>query len=137
VKKEKKTSAKVAAPKKVPTKKKARKASRKKGMPELCIFQTCAPEDRKFQGLCRKCYMTNWKVIKGQAQEKAQRRLNAYVERITQKYPEDYLERIRDGLENEEIFNKMVAELELDQDGEPETEREFIEKFSRKIRSED
>lgn len=117
--------------------KKPRAPRGKKALPELCIFKDCTPDTRKFQGLCRKCYLSNWQTIKGQKQEKAQRRLNAYVEAITKKYPDDYLERIRDGLENEDAFQKMVAELELAEDGDAETEREFLEKFSRKIRNED
>gem|GEM_PF-5260279 len=124
-------------PKKAVKSTKPAKPRKKKDMPELCMTRDCTPETRKFSGLCRKCYLFNWKGLKSVEQEKAQRRLNAYVERITKKYPEDYIERIRDGLENEDIFNKMVAELELEQESESETEREFLEKFSRKIRNED
>lgn len=131
------TAAETAVPKaakaKAPRKPRAKKAK----LPELCVFKDCTPDTRKFQGLCRKCYLSNWQTIKGEKQQKAQRRLNAYVEAITKKYPDDYIERIRDGLENEDAFNKMVAELELDQEAESETEREFIEKFARKIRNED
>lgn len=117
-----------------PVKKTAKAPRAKKAkLPELCVYKTCGPDDRKFQGLCRKCYVANWQVFKAEKQQKAQRRLNAYVEAIAQKYPKDYMERIKDGLENEDVFNKMVQELELDEEAVSETEREYLEKLSRKV----
>jgi len=62
---------------------------------------------------------------------KAERRLNAYVERLAKKYPKDYLEKIKEGLENDEKFKKTVEELDLEDSEHPETEREYLEKFIR------
>lgn len=108
-----------------------------KAFPENCVFRNCEPETRKFKGLCRMCYLSNWKDLKANENAKAKRRLNAYVERLAKKYPEDFLEKIKDGIQSEDVFNQMVSELEIDGDVSAETEREFLEKLSRKVGDEE
>ena len=100
----------------------------------------CAQEDCKSQatqqGYCRLHYIANWRQLKADEKNKAERRLNAYVDRMSKKYPKDYLERIKEGLENEEKFKQTVDELDLGEEGDAETEREFLEKFLRGAKDE-
>jgi hypothetical protein len=46
------------------------------------------------------------------------------------------LERIKEGLEDEEKFKASVAELDLESEEDSETEREFLEKFLRSVKDE-
>ena len=88
-------------------------------------------------GYCRLHYISNYKHIKFNNHVKAERRLNAYVDRLAKKYPKDYLERIKEGLESEDKFKETMQDLELDGDAEPpETEREYLEKFLRGLKGE-
>jgi hypothetical protein len=112
--------------------------SKKTAKKKFCLQDKCksAPVSH---GYCRLHYIANWKHIKFNNQVKAERRLNAYVDRIAKKYPKDFLERIKEGLESEEKFKQTVEELDLDTEGNEnhETEREFLEKFVRNIKGED
>lgn len=108
----------------------ANKASKKK----YCAEADCKSEAVS-HGFCRLHYIANWKHLRLNKQVKAERRLNAYVDRLTKKYPADYLDKIKEGLENEEKFKQTVNELDLEADSEnPETEREFLERFNRNIK---
>lgn len=106
-------------------------ASKKK---RFCIQAECN-EPATSHGYCRLHYIANWKHIKFNNQVKAERRLNAYVDRLARKYPKDYLERIKEGLENEEVFRATVEELEIDAEADStETEREFLERLADKLK---
>ena len=112
------------APKKAPKKK-------------FCLQADCKSEAVS-HGYCRLHYIANWKHIRFNDQVKAERRLNAYVDRISKKYPKDYLDRIKEGLENEDKFKQTMEELELESGEETtETEREYLEKFVRSVKGED
>lgn len=115
-------------------KKPVKKATRAKK--KFCLEPECKSEAVS-HGYCRLHYIKNFKHIKFSAQVKAERRLNAYVDRLAKKYPKDYLERIKEGLESEEKFKKTIEELDLDEHGEAtETEREYLENFVRKVKIE-
>jgi hypothetical protein len=101
---------------------------------KFCV-QTDCREEAVSHGFCRLHYIANWKHIKFNTKVKAERRLNAYVDRIAKKYPKDYMERIKEGLESDEKFKKTFEELEIDGSEEnSETEREFLEKFVGKLK---
>lgn len=110
----------------------AKKAPKKK----FCAQEDCKAEAVS-QGFCRLHFLANWKTRKAEASTKAERRLNAYVDRLAKKYPADYMDKIKEGLENEEKFKQTVDELELEESDNPETEREYLEKFTRTIKGED
>jgi len=110
----------------------AKKASKVK----YCSQPECR-EKASSQGFCRLHYIANWKELKADKKNRAEKRLNAYVDRLAKKYPSDYMERIKEGLEDEEKFKASVAELDLESDEEnSETEREFLEKFLRTMKDE-
>lgn len=111
----------------------AKKSTKKK----FCTQPQCKAEAVS-HGFCRLHYIANWKHIKFNDHVKAERRLNAYVDRLAKKYPKDFLEKIKEGLESEEKFKETMEELELEHDGETsETEREFLEKFVRTIKGDE
>lgn len=112
------------------------KSTAKKGKKPKCEVRGCK-QLPKTGGLCRLHYLAKWKENQAEKKVRAERRLNAYVDRLAQRYPDDYLEKIKEGLENEETFKKAIQELEIDQEDTKETESEFIEKFSRGIKGED
>jgi hypothetical protein len=85
------------------------------------------------QGYCRLHYFSHWREIKENDKVKAERRLNAYVDRLAKRYPDDYLERIKAGIEDEDSFKKTMETLDLNQtmEEEPEAEQAFLEKIAR------
>lgn len=115
-----------------PSKKGTLKVSSKKETP--CAHSGCKKEPSA-QGYCRLHYITNWKHIRFKEKVKAERRLNAYVDRISKKYPKDYLEKIKETLEDEAKFKEMVDELEIELEmGPKETDDEFLAKFLRAMK---
>lgn len=107
-----------------------------KAKKKFCMHDDCKSE-AVTHGYCRLHYIANHRAIKQEQQAKAERRLNAYVDRLQKKYPKDYLERLKEGLENEDKFKETMNELELDPEADPpETEREYLEKFLRNIKGE-
>lgn len=95
-------------------------------------------------GLSRLAFIAKWKDIKEVERKKAEKRLNTYVNQLVKKYPTDYLEKLKEALEDEEKFAESVGELNFDpaaetatDEDDPETEREFLEKFSRTIKIEE
>ncbi|NBT57508.1 hypothetical protein EBT16_01875 [bacterium] len=121
-----------SAKKVAPAKKTVAKAADKKE--KLCSVPSCKKE-ASAQGYCRLHYISNWKHIRFNEKVKAERRLNAYVDRISKKYPKDFLEKIKETLEDENKFKEMVSELEIELDMSPkETDDEFLEKFLRALK---
>lgn len=108
----------------------------KKTKVKYCAQSACR-QQATAHGYCRLHYLANWRDVKSAKKDKAEKRLNAYVDRLQKKYPDDYIERLKEGLEDEEKFKASVAELDLEHDEEnPETEREFLEKFIRGVKDE-
>jgi len=97
-------------------------------------METGCKADPVSHGYCRLHYIAHWKHIKLDRQVKAERRLNAYVDRLAKKYPKDFMEKIKEGLESEEKFQQTMEELEAVSEDNSETENEFLEKFLRDIK---
>ncbi|MBI1860229.1 MAG: hypothetical protein HYR96_04845 [Deltaproteobacteria bacterium] len=112
------------------------KAKRKK----FCLHDGCN-QPGQTKGYCRTHYFAHWKEIKTMGQAKAEKRLDDFVNRLAEKYPKDYMQKIKEGLEDEEKFTQVVGELETEADPEAnkestETEREYLERLERKIKVE-
>jgi hypothetical protein len=71
-------------------------------------------------GFCRLHYIKNWRKIKRKEAILATGQLNNYVEELVSKYPDKYLDVIRQDLGSEKDWSKVVVDLELDS-----TEDEF------------
>ncbi len=100
---------------------------------KFCVENECK-KAAVSHGYCRLHYIAHWRHIKLDRHMKAERRLNAYVDRLSKKYPKDFMEKIKEGLEDESKFRETVEELDLDPDKNSETESEFLEKFLRDIK---
>ncbi|MBY0369445.1 hypothetical protein K2X33_02090, partial [bacterium] len=95
----------------------------KKPKVKACAERGCR-KPGAMQGYCRLHYFANWRALKEDEKTRAERRLNAYVDRLAKRYPTEYLEKIKEGIENEDSFKKTMEQLEIDAENESETERE-------------
>ena len=66
-------------------------------------------------GYCRMHYIKNWKKIKRKEMILKERKLNHYIEELVSKYPDKYIEAIRQDLESEKDFAKVIADLEIEE----------------------
>jgi hypothetical protein len=66
-------------------------------------------------GYCRLHYIKNWKKIKRKELILKEKKLNQYIEELVAKYPEKYIEAIRQDLENDKDFAKVIYDLDLDE----------------------
>jgi len=102
-----------------------------------CMYSRCKKE-AVTEGYCRLHFIAAWKTIQLNKRIKAEKKLNAYVEQLAKKYPNDYMEKIKESLENDDEFKKTMGELkgESDTDTDPDDtpEGEFLEKFTRKLK---
>lgn len=64
---------------------------------------------------CRLHYIMNWKKIKRKEMILREGKLNQYIEELVSKYPDKYIEIIREDLSSETSFNKVIHDLELDE----------------------
>lgn len=64
---------------------------------------------------CRMHYIKNWKKIKRKEIILKERKLNSYIEELVSKYPDKYIEAIRQDLSSEKDFSKVIADLEIDE----------------------
>lgn len=65
-------------------------------------------------GYCRLHYIKNWRRIKRKEAILASGQLNNYVEELVKKYPDKYLDVIRQDLASEKEWAKVVVDLELE-----------------------
>lgn len=83
------------------------------------------------EGYCRYHYLLLWKKIQVRRKILADGKLERYVEELTSRYPDKFLEMIRRDLKTEKDFQAAIAELEIDEsnlDGEYEDEAQsFID----------
>lgn len=67
------------------------------------------------KGYCRLDYIKNWKKIKRKEMILKEGKLNQYIEELVSKYPDKYVEVIRQDLSTEVNFTKIIHDLELDE----------------------
>lgn len=66
-------------------------------------------------GYCRMHYIKNWKKIKRKDVILKEGKLNQYIEELVAKYPDKYIEAIRQDLANDKDFAKVIYDLDLDE----------------------
>ena len=86
------------------------------------------------EGYCRLHYLRNWKELKSEAKDKAEKRLNSYIDRLMKKYPGEYMDKLKESLSSEEKFKEAMQEVDLKPEGNGESDREFLEKLSRNVK---
>ena len=111
------------------------KAPARKARKKFCAHTECRLEAITV-GYCRLHYLAHWKDLQGREKVKAAKRLNAYVERFAKKFPSDFIEKIREDIDDENKFKESVQEVEVGIDETEETENQFIEKFKRVVKIE-
>jgi len=67
------------------------------------------------KGYCRLDYIKNWKKIKRKEMILKEGKLNQYIEELVGKYPDKYIDVIRQDLSTEVNFTKVIHDLELDE----------------------
>jgi hypothetical protein len=80
-------------------------------------------------GFCRLHYIKNWRKIKRKEAILASGQLNNYVEELVSKYPDKYLDVIRQDLASEKEWAKVVIDLELesaDEEGSADEDMEGV-----------
>ncbi|MEK6705997.1 MAG: hypothetical protein AABZ06_09425 [Bdellovibrionota bacterium] len=65
-------------------------------------------------GYCRLHYIKNWKKIKRKELILKEKKLNQYIEELVSKYPDKYIDAIRQDLTNDKDFAKVIHDLDLD-----------------------
>jgi hypothetical protein len=101
---------------------------------KICAESRCkAPATS--DGYCRLHYLRNWKELRSEKKDKAEKRLNSYVDRLMKKYPGEYLDKIKESLESEEKFKEAMQEVDLEVEGDGESDREYLEKLSRNVKT--
>jgi hypothetical protein len=66
------------------------------------------------QGYCRLDYVKNWKRIKRKEMILREGKLDQYIEELVSKYPEKHMDMLRQDLNSEGSFAKVIRDLELD-----------------------
>ena len=105
-------------------------APKKGAKKKFCIESGCKLQVQA-HGYCRLHYLSNWRIIKFDVKIKAERRLNAYVDGMSKRFPKDFMERIKEGLESDGKFRETIEILGVEESSSSETEREFVEKMKR------
>ena len=105
---------------------------------KFCLEEGCKGEAH-FKGYCRRHYLKNWKAIRMQEQLKAEDRLNDYIEKLVDKYPDDYLRVIKEDLASDkdlsEILSKHGDEVPTDEDMyDDEETRDVLEELKKNIK---
>jgi hypothetical protein len=66
-------------------------------------------------GYCRLHYIKNWRKIKRKEIILKEGKLNQYIEELVAKYPDKYIEAIRQDLATDKEFSKVISDLDLDE----------------------
>lgn len=77
------------------------------------------------KGYCRLHYLKNWKTIRTAAQKKSADRLNKYVEGICKKFPEKYLDVIRQNIQDGKSADGKTG----DEDAPEDLSEEVLQAF--------
>ncbi len=80
----------------------------------LCRVREC-DQAAAVETYCRFHYLQNWKRIQVRRKILADGKLGRYVEELTSRYPDKFLEMIRKDLRTEKDFLASIAELEIDE----------------------
>ena len=82
----------------------------------LCRVRDC-DQASVVEGYCRFHYLLLWKKIQIRKKIIEDGKLAKYVEDLTSRYPDKFLEMIRKDLRSEKDFLAAIAELEIDESG--------------------
>lgn len=99
----------------------------------LCRRRDC-DQLASVEGYCRYHYLLFWKRIQQRKKILADGKLINYIEELTSRYPDKYLEMIAKDLRTEKDFMAALAELEIDESANEEGEFEEDNNFMDEVR---
>ncbi len=79
----------------------------------LCKFSGC-DDIANVEGYCRFHYLLNWKRIQLKKKILSEGKLEKYINELTAKYPDKYIDMLKGDLKSEKDFLSVVNELEID-----------------------
>lgn len=103
---------------------------------DICVVEGC-DENKTTGDFCRLHYISKWKRLKKKERVLAEKRLNKYIEELTARYPDEYLEVIKRDLSSDKNFSELLQDLEIEDVDEIAGADEEDEEFSKKFRPED
>ncbi len=99
----------------------------------LCRVRDC-DQAATVEGYCRYHYLLLWKKIQVRRKILQDGKLERYVEELTSRYPDKFLEMIRKDLRSEKDFLAAIAELEIDESGLESEFEDDSQSFADEIR---
>ena len=100
---------------------------------EYCRVHDCDNEATT-DGHCRFHYLALWKRNRIKAKILQGGKLDKYIEDLTSKYPDKYLEMLRKDLASEKDFNVIVAEMDVEDSGDEAEQEEDANRFIEEVR---
>ncbi len=100
---------------------------------QYCRVHDCDNESTT-EGYCRFHYLALWKRNKVKAKILQGGKLDKYIEDLTAKYPDKYLEMLRKDLASEKDFNSIVAEMDVEDSGDEADNEEETSRFIEEVR---
>jgi hypothetical protein len=100
---------------------------------EYCRVHDCDNESTT-ESYCRYHYLALWKRNKVKAKILQGGKLDKYIEDLTAKYPDKYLEMLRKDLASEKDFNLIVAEMDVEDSGDEADNEEETSRFIEEVR---
>lgn len=82
-----------------------------------CRMRDCDQAASVDGGYCRFHYLLFWKNIQNRKKILTEGKLERYIEELTARYPDKYLELLRKDLRSEKDFMAAIQELEIDESG--------------------
>lgn len=82
-----------------------------------CRVKDCDQAAAVGGGYCRFHYLLFWKNIQNRKKILSEGKLERYIEELTARYPDKYLELLRKDLRSEKDFSAAIQELEIDESG--------------------
>ena len=100
---------------------------------QYCRIQDCDNEATT-DGHCRFHYLALWKRNKIKAKILLGGKLDKYIEDLTSKYPDKYLEMLRKDLSSEKDFTAIINEMDVEDSGDEAENEEEASRFIEEVR---
>lgn len=100
---------------------------------QYCKVHDC-DQGQTTEGYCRLHYIAFWKRNRSKVKILEGGKLDKYIEDLTNKYPDKYLEMLRKDLSSEKDFNLIVAEMDVEDSGDDNDSEEDASRFIEEVR---
>ena len=100
---------------------------------QYCKVHDC-DQGQTTEGYCRLHYIALWKRNRSKVKILEGGKLDKYIEDLTSKYPDKYLEMLRKDLSSEKDFTAIVAEMDVEDSGDDNESEEEASRFIEEVR---